>query len=320
MKFSLLPAIICFLIGTGLYGQDQGHDRRRPDQQDQRDSGDGRHDRAATGSAEPRTEQQTPTRQQQQQQRAQQQQDQNRQRAQQQRTRPIRQRGNNSRIKIGRTNSAYNSKRSSSKKRDNSGNPQQRQSASSAQRIQQQDAVRQHNKQQQQQRSSKEQRVQSQQQDQRYRQQQNQQQTRGAATRLSTTAVQSVYTTRGACVQGDSAMFGSAIAHRSWQSEHRTWQQRGGYSGYRIPNDRFRGYFGRDHRFRINALPLFAAGGYPRFQYNGFWFSLVDPWPEYWSDDWYDTDDVYVDYSGDGYYLYDQRYPNDRIAISVSVD
>jgi hypothetical protein len=27
---------------------------------------------------------------------------------------------------------------------------------------------------------------------------------------------------------------------RSWESEHRTWQQRGGYNGYRIPDDRFR--------------------------------------------------------------------------------
>src|SRR3984893_10112724 len=34
---------------------------------------------------------------------------------------------------------------------------------------------------------------------------------------------------------------------QSWQSDHRTWEQRGGYRGYRIPDDRFRGYFGPDH-------------------------------------------------------------------------
>ena len=41
--------------------------------------------------------------------------------------------------------------------------------------------------------------------------------------------------------------------HRAtnWQSQHRTWQQRGGYDGYRIPDDRFRGYFGSGHAFRI---------------------------------------------------------------------
>jgi hypothetical protein len=58
------------------------------------------------------------------------------------------------------------------------------------------------------------------------------------------------------------------------------------------------------------------VGGHRHFQYGGYWFGLVDPWPEYWSDDWYDSDDVYVDYYGDGYYLYNRRYPGDRIAIS----
>src|SRR5260370_227998 len=103
---------------------------------------------------------------------------------------------------------------------------------------------------------------------------------------------------------------------RSWQSEHRTWQQRGGYNGYRVPDDRFRGYYGREHGFRIYSLPVMYVGGHRRFQYGGYWFGLVDPWPEYWSSDWYDSDDVYVDYYGDGYYLYNRRYPGDRIAIS----
>ena len=58
------------------------------------------------------------------------------------------------------------------------------------------------------------------------------------------------------------------------------------------------------------------VGGHRRFQYGGFWFGFVDPWPEYWSANWYDDDDVYVDYYGDGYYLYNRRYPGDRIAIS----
>jgi hypothetical protein len=102
----------------------------------------------------------------------------------------------------------------------------------------------------------------------------------------------------------------------SWQSEHRTWQQRGGYNGYRIPDDRFRGYYGQDHGFRIYNLPVRYVGGHRRFHYGGYWFGLVDPWPEYWSNDWYDSDDVYVDYYGDGYYLYNRRYPSDRIAIS----
>ena len=110
--------------------------------------------------------------------------------------------------------------------------------------------------------------------------------------------------------------------HRAhdWKSEHRDWQQRGGYNGYRIPEDRYRGYFGPSHAFRIYSYPVLVVGGYPRFQYGGFWLSVVDPWPEYWSDDWYDNDDVYIEYYGGGYYLYNRRYPQDRIAVIVSVN
>jgi hypothetical protein len=108
--------------------------------------------------------------------------------------------------------------------------------------------------------------------------------------------------------------------HRSqhWDSDHRDWRQRGGYHGYRIPEDRYRGYFGQDHRFRIYGLPFLVVGGYPRFQYHGYWLSAIDPWPDYWGNDWYDNDDVYVTYADDGYYLYNRRYPTVAIAISIS--
>lgn len=106
---------------------------------------------------------------------------------------------------------------------------------------------------------------------------------------------------------------------QNWQSEHRTWQQRGGYSGYRIPDDRFRGKFGRDHAFRIQGLPFMVVGGYPRFQYGGYWLSVVDPWPADWADGWYDSDDVFVDYVGNGYYLYNRSHPGAGIAVSISM-
>jgi hypothetical protein len=103
---------------------------------------------------------------------------------------------------------------------------------------------------------------------------------------------------------------------QSWQTEHRTWQQRGGYSGYRVPDNSFRAYYGQEHGFRIDSLPVMYVGGDRRFQYGGYWFGLVDPWPEYWSSNWYDNDDLWVDYYGDGYYLYNRSHPGDRIAIS----
>jgi hypothetical protein len=79
----------------------------------------------------------------------------------------------------------------------------------------------------------------------------------------------------------------------------------------RIPDDRFRSNFGRRHEFRIGSPTL--VGGYSRFQYGGYWFGFVQPWPV----GWYYTDDVYVDYIDGGYYLCNPSYPGDQIAISV---
>jgi hypothetical protein len=102
-----------------------------------------------------------------------------------------------------------------------------------------------------------------------------------------------------------------------WESQHRTWTQRGGYGGYYIPQARFSLYFGSQHWFRMHSRPTIYMG-YPRFSYSGFSFLLVDPWPEYWAENWYDTDDVYIDYD-DGYYLYNRRYPSVRLAITVAL-
>jgi hypothetical protein len=111
--------------------------------------------------------------------------------------------------------------------------------------------------------------------------------------------------------------FGQSRAS-SWNTDHRTWGQRGGYNGYRIPEDRFRLYFGRDHYFRIYGLPMLFVGGYPRFQYDGYWVTFVDPWPETWPETWYETDDVYLDYTDDGYYVYNRTRPGPGIAVTVA--
>ncbi len=104
-----------------------------------------------------------------------------------------------------------------------------------------------------------------------------------------------------------------------WEYEHRTWKQRGGYKGSRIPDDYFRDHFGNGHAFRIYSLPFMYEGGNPRFQYDGYWFTMLDPCPENWSGRWYEDDDVYVVYKEDGYYLFNRRYPGPHgIAVSVS--
>jgi hypothetical protein len=111
--------------------------------------------------------------------------------------------------------------------------------------------------------------------------------------------------------------FGQSRAS-SWNNDHRTWGQRGGYNGYRVPEDRFRRYFGNEHPFRIYSLPMVFVGGYPRFQYDGYWVTFVDPWPESWPTTWYQTDDTYLDYTDDGYYLYDRTRPGPGIAVTIA--
>ena len=104
----------------------------------------------------------------------------------------------------------------------------------------------------------------------------------------------------------------------NWEREHQTWAQRGGYNGYRIPDGRFRGYFGHDHFFRIHGLPILFVGGYPRFQYDGYWVTFIDPWPETWDGGWWQNDDVYIDYVNDGYYLYSRSHPGVGLAVSIN--
>jgi len=81
----------------------------------------------------------------------------------------------------------------------------------------------------------------------------------------------------------------------------------------RIPDERFRASFGHEHVFVISEPVI--VGGFSRFQYSGFWFGFVDPWPV----GWYYTDDVYVDFIDGGYYLYNPYYPDARISISVVI-
>jgi hypothetical protein len=162
--------------------------------------------------------------------------------------------------------------------------------------------------QQRQQQQAKGQQQQQQRQQQQARGQQQQQQRQQQANR-------SAQQRSPAQVQVQQAAWRGERAH-NWQSEHRNWQQRGGYHGYHVPDARFRSYYGQSHGFRIYSLPVMYVGGHRRFHYGGYWFGLVDPWPEYWSNDWYDSDDVYVDYYDGGYYLYNRAYPSDRIAIS----
>jgi hypothetical protein len=68
----------------------------------------------------------------------------------------------------------------------------------------------------------------------------------------------------------------------------------------------------------LGGLQLIFASGRPRFYYDGYWVTILDPWPEYFAPDWYLNDDIFIDYDGYGYYMYDRNYPNVAIAVEVS--
>jgi len=117
------------------------------------------------------------------------------------------------------------------------------------------------------------------------------------------------------------AQYAAWDGHRAqrWGTEHRTWRARGGYHGYWIPDHRYRVVFGPSHRFRVDRCPLVIVSGYPRFYYGGYWVTFIDPWPEYWEDNWFARDDCYVIYDDDGYYLTNVRHPGVRIAVSFTL-
>jgi len=81
--------------------------------------------------------------------------------------------------------------------------------------------------------------------------------------------------------------------------------------GERIPDDRFREHFGRNHKFRVERIVL--VENRPRFQYTGYWFELIDPWPA----DWSYSDDCYIDYIDEGYFLINPMHPGIRLAVIV---
>ena len=89
-------------------------------------------------------------------------------------------------------------------------------------------------------------------------------------------------------------------------------QGRGQHRGQRIPDDRFRSNFGREHHFHVERTRIINQAQ-PEFVYSGYTFQLSDPWPAEWSFD----DDCYIDYVDDDYYLFDAYHPGIRILVFV---
>jgi phage repressor protein C with HTH and peptisase S24 domain len=98
------------------------------------------------------------------------------------------------------------------------------------------------------------------------------------------------------------------------QQQQRNAQQAqgGGNHGGRIPDDRFRANFGRQHSFHVRQ------SDYSRdrhFEYGGYSFGFVDAWPS----NWLYTQDVYVIEINGVYYLCNASYPGVNITLSINL-
>ncbi|MGD0988790.1 MAG: hypothetical protein ABR874_13330 [Candidatus Sulfotelmatobacter sp.] len=81
--------------------------------------------------------------------------------------------------------------------------------------------------------------------------------------------------------------------------------------GGRIPADKYKANFGREHTFRV------TAGDYQnhRFRYGGYWFGFGQPWPS----NWLYTQDVYVVEIDGVYYLCNASYPGVNLMLNVTL-
>lgn len=81
--------------------------------------------------------------------------------------------------------------------------------------------------------------------------------------------------------------------------------------GGRIPEDKFKAHFGQQHSFRVSQSDYRNH----RFQYGGYSFGFVDPWPS----NWLYTQDVYVIEINGVYYLCNPAYPGVNLALSFTL-
>jgi len=94
-------------------------------------------------------------------------------------------------------------------------------------------------------------------------------------------------------------------------AQHEQQAQRAQGNHGRIPDDRYKANFGREHTFRVNQ------GDYNnrRFQYGGYWFGFAGAWPN----NWLYTQDVYVVDVNGVYYLCNPAYPGVNVELIVQL-
>ena len=82
-------------------------------------------------------------------------------------------------------------------------------------------------------------------------------------------------------------------------------------AGGRIPADRYKANFGREHTFRVSQGDF----NNHRFQYGGYWFGFAAPWPS----NWLYTQQVFVVDIGGVYYLCNPTYPGVNVELNITL-
>jgi hypothetical protein len=108
---------------------------------------------------------------------------------------------------------------------------------------------------------------------------------------------------------GHAQQVGARPSHTRAQQLPLAGENRRGNQHGRISNAHYAARFGRGHSFHVRRNDY----NHRRFQYGGYAFGFIDPWPISWGY----SDDVYVVYTEDGYYMYNRIHPGLRISISI---
>jgi hypothetical protein len=82
-----------------------------------------------------------------------------------------------------------------------------------------------------------------------------------------------------------------------------------------IPDPKFKASFGRQHTFAVKQVitTTTIVPGQTQFVMSGFTFIILDPWPAAW----FFTDDCFIDFVDDEYFLFDVFHPGFRVALFV---
>jgi hypothetical protein len=121
------------------------------------------------------------------------------------------------------------------------------------------------------------------------------------------------YAKKGPKEKGGGEQKAQQVQQRGKQQGQSVADNRGNNGNHygRIPDDHFRANFGRGHVFRVDSPRL--IDGYYRFQYSGYWFGYNERWPSGWNY----NDDLYVDYVGGAYCMYNPRHPGIHITLNL---